>query len=383
MGDLGRSGSRAATTAWCGIARASNSRGAGEAGGDPLVRADRRRRPHVGERPRRGQFAVLWRTQLRAAGRSCFDGGRESRRRECARHLGRAAACTDPPDKRVLTLADGTNDSARGLGIPALRRRICTPPRAPWEPTAGISMLYNAMIAPLGKFGLRGVAWYQGEAERSASRTRGVTRRCSRRCMADWRRQFDAPAAVPRRAARQLRTAGKHAGGERLGADCAKRSAARSRPTATPGLAVTIDIGNRDDIHPTNKQEVGQAPGARGASTWSTARRSRRPARSRMAACMRKDIVASGSPCHSRDFEGNARGRTTRKILRRFELCGATEGSLPLRACASLEGDSVVLTAEERREIPRACASAGPTARCAICTMRAGLPVGPFEIEVQ
>ena len=25
-----------------------------------------------------------------------------------------------------------------------------------------------------------------------------------------------------------------------------------------PGLAVTIDIGNRDDVHPTNKQEVGR-----------------------------------------------------------------------------------------------------------------------------
>ncbi len=48
------------------------------------------------------------------------------------------------------------------------------------------------MIAPLGRYGLRGVAWYQGEANgglEDAKRYEDLLRGL----MADWRRQFGAP----------------------------------------------------------------------------------------------------------------------------------------------------------------------------------------------
>ena len=55
-----------------------------------------------------------------------------------------------------------------------------------------MSVLYNAMIAPLGKYGLRGVAWYQGEANAGLDDARKYQALLAA-WMADWRRQFDAP----------------------------------------------------------------------------------------------------------------------------------------------------------------------------------------------
>ena len=63
--------------------------------------------------------------------------------------------------------------------------------------------------------------------------------------------------AVPRRAARQLGPLATRrwiVAGRRL-RDAQRRAVAED---GNAGLAVTIDIGNRDDIHPTNKQDVGK-----------------------------------------------------------------------------------------------------------------------------
>ncbi|HYE27815.1 MAG TPA: sialate O-acetylesterase [Allosphingosinicella sp.] len=129
------------------------------------------------------------------------------------------------------------------------------PPRPPWDAAAGLSLIHNGMIAPLGPFGFRGVAWYQGETD--GGMPAGYAEKL-RAMMAGWRRQFGAPelpflivslanfgppALVPRasgwaeirEAQRQVTMGDEHA-----------------------GLVVAIDLGDRLDIHPANKQEVGR-----------------------------------------------------------------------------------------------------------------------------
>src|SRR3546814_13739242 len=39
------------------------------------------------------------------------------------------------------------------------------PPRAPWDANAGIGVMHNRMIAPIGPLALAGAARYQGESD--------------------------------------------------------------------------------------------------------------------------------------------------------------------------------------------------------------------------
>src|SRR5665213_1747463 len=66
------------------------------------------------------------------------------------------------------------------------------PPRTPWESVGGLTTIYNAMIAPLGNYGLRGAVWYQGESNTGEADS---YRSLLTGLMADWRRQFGAELA--------------------------------------------------------------------------------------------------------------------------------------------------------------------------------------------
>src|SRR5262249_27504079 len=70
-----------------------------------------------------------------------------------------------PPEQRALMLADGSvialDREWRYQIAPSAMGSI---PRAPWEAVAGLTTIRNAMIAPLGSYGIRGVVWYQGES---------------------------------------------------------------------------------------------------------------------------------------------------------------------------------------------------------------------------
>ncbi|MGH8230331.1 MAG: sialate O-acetylesterase, partial [Steroidobacteraceae bacterium] len=61
------------------------------------------------------------------------------------------------------------------------------PPRAPWESVGGLSTLYNAMIAPIGSYAIRGAVWYQGESNTGEA---GSYQGLLAGLMADWRGQF-------------------------------------------------------------------------------------------------------------------------------------------------------------------------------------------------
>jgi len=129
------------------------------------------------------------------------------------------------------------------------------PPEFPWEPNMEQSWtpagLYNAMIAPLTRYPIRGAIWYQGES--NASRDRApLYARLFGTMIQDWRRawgQGDFPFLFVQLA--NFKT-GPDAKWPEL------RDAQRQTlGLANTGMAVATDIGNPDDIHPTNKQDVG------------------------------------------------------------------------------------------------------------------------------
>ena len=114
------------------------------------------------------------------------------------------------------------------------------------------TILYNAMIAPLVPYGLKGFLWYQGES--NAGRAYQY-RHSFPLLIEDWRKQWNE--TLPFYFV-QLATFGPYQNSNQ-GSDWAELREAQALTLALPrtGIAVTTDVGNPADIHPTNKQTVG------------------------------------------------------------------------------------------------------------------------------
>lgn len=116
------------------------------------------------------------------------------------------------------------------------------------------SVAYNAMIAPLEPFGLKGVLWYQGES--NADRAYQY-RTAFPLLINDWRNKFEnkkLPFYYVNLAT--YTTNGNSNDGDGW---CEVREAqALTLKLPNTGMVVTTDIGNPKDIHPRNKQDVGK-----------------------------------------------------------------------------------------------------------------------------
>lgn len=125
----------------------------------------------------------------------------------------------------------------------------------PWAATSGLSVLYNGIIAPLAAYRLKGVAWYQGESnEKTPAQYQGLLSSL----IADWRETFADP-GLPFLVV-QLPAYGPPASVPAQSAWARLREAQRRAVLATSGagLAVTVDVGDRFDIHPGEKAVVGR-----------------------------------------------------------------------------------------------------------------------------
>lgn len=128
------------------------------------------------------------------------------------------------------------------------------PPQAPWDGVAGMFTIYNGMIAPLGNYGLRGVAWYQGEAD--AGSPAGYAGKLAD-MMLTWRTQFGNPALpflIVQLADFGPRVAAPQESGFARIRDEQRRGVGADAHAA---LVVAIDLGEPHDIHPANKLDVG------------------------------------------------------------------------------------------------------------------------------
>lgn len=114
----------------------------------------------------------------------------------------------------------------------------------------GVS-IYNAMIAPLVPYAIRGALWYQGES--NASRAYQY-RKTFPLMIEDWRKKWndEFPFYFV-----QLATYGNNQNSNE-GSHWAELREAQTLTLKLPktGMAVTTDVGNPKDIHPTNKQDV-------------------------------------------------------------------------------------------------------------------------------
>lgn len=235
------------------------------------------------------------------------------------------------------------------------------------------ALLYNAMVHPLQPYALRGVIWYQGEANADTRAEALRYRQQFPALIAQWRRQWNAPA---------LPFLWVQLANFVSGADTATDSPwallreSQSMTLALPATAqaVTIDIGNPADIHPLDKQGVGHrlALAARQVAYGET-------------------LVHSGPVYRAAVFEGrevrvgfepSASALAVRgggDAAHGFELAGADRRFHP--ATATLQGDIVVVTSEAVAQ-PQAVRYAWhDNPEPADLINRDGLPASPFRSD--
>ncbi len=147
--------------------------------------------------------------------------------------------------------------TARQKGVAEPRKpRRPQGPGHPWTPGG----LYNAMIAPVTPYAIRGAIWYQGE--NNANREQGyLYRSLFPALIRDWRENWGL-GAFPFLFV-QLANFGKTPPQSQWPE--LREAQLMTLELRNTAMAVTVDIGNPADIHPINKQDVGErlALGAR------------------------------------------------------------------------------------------------------------------------
>ncbi len=246
------------------------------------------------------------------------------------------------------------------------------PPRAPWLAIGGLTNIGNAMIAPLAPYGLRGALWYQGESNAGDAKS---YRSLLTALMGDWRAKFQNPelpflvVQLPNFGEPVVAPTGSGWSDLRE----AQRLAVLGDKNA--GLAVTIDAGENDDIHPPNKQIVGQ-----------------RLARLARNMVYKQDVTANGPVIMSATrsdrgivlsfggVDGRLNARSNASPIA-FEICGKDQSTCSF-AEAMIDGSSVILRTSNATDVQRVRYCWGDAPVCNLYDA-AGLPAGPFEVMVQ
>ncbi|HJY28588.1 MAG TPA: sialate O-acetylesterase [Pyrinomonadaceae bacterium] len=228
------------------------------------------------------------------------------------------------------------------------------------------SVLYNAMIAPLVNVAIRGVIWYQGESNAGrAYQYRTLFPTMIRDWRSAWGNNF--PFYF-------VQLANWHANkAEPDESDWAELREAQMMTLREPqtGMAVTIDIGDENDIHPRNKLDVGRRLAA-----WA------------LADTYKQKVIPSGPLFDRFTIEGNevrirfkyADGLKTIDggPLKGFALAG--EDRHFVWADARIEGDTVIVSSPKISK-PVAVRYAWADNPIANLYNKAGLPASPFRTD--
>ncbi|HEY7181018.1 MAG TPA: sialate O-acetylesterase [Blastocatellia bacterium] len=261
--------------------------------------------------------------------------------------------------EKVMEKYKEDSEKAKAENKPAPRA-----PGKPWMPSG----LYNGMLAPLAPYAIKGVIWYQGEA--NAGRAYQY-RRLFPTMIRDWRAlwgQGDFPFLFV-----QLAAFGPNSGtlGESDWAELREAQLMTLSASPKTGMALAIDVGNYDSIHPTNKQPVGE-----------------RLALAARAVAYGEKIVYSGPVYQSTKIEGD-------KVVLNFQHAGAGlearggelkgfiiagEDKVWREAKAEIKGDRVIVYSPE---VSKPLAVRYAWAKYPTCNLynKEGLPATPFRTD--
>lgn len=251
---------------------------------------------------------------------------------------------------------------AKAAGKPAPRRPI--DPLAQRARRGGPGGLFYGKIAPLIPYAIRGVLWYQGEANSRPGKALLYQYQLPL-LVTDWRTRWgqELPFACV-----QLPNF------ERLGEGWMQVREGMLKTLRLPktGMAITIDIGDPKDIHPQNKQDVG-----RRLALWA------------LGDVYGKQVAATSGPLpaghEARGDEivvsfSHAEGGLQAKDgeLKGFVIAGEDRQWKPAKA--RIEGKQVIVSSPEVKD-PRAVRYAWAANPDANLVNAQGLPASPFRTD--
>ena len=229
------------------------------------------------------------------------------------------------------------------------------------------SFLYNAKIAPIGGYTARGVIWYQGESNADKPQ---YYQELFGNMIGDWRDLWgeDLPFLYVQLANFMKRQE------QPVESQWAELREAQTQTLALPNtaMAVTIDIGNADDIHPRNKQDVGKR-------LWLAAKK----------VSYGEDVVFSGPVVKSAvkdegmvkiTFDHVGSGLMSKGELKGFALQDSN-GDWEW-ADAEIKGDVVIVSASNVKN-PKSVSYAWGDNPEATLYNEEELPAVPFRIEIE
>ncbi|MBE2215111.1 MAG: hypothetical protein IAE82_14650 [Opitutaceae bacterium] len=280
---------------------------------------------------------------------------------------------TSEAEKLRLLLGDGTVVALEGDD--AWRAALSVDARPPHPLPLGYdnwptmpAVLNLGMIQPVAPLALKGMLWYQGEA----NFTRAHQYRTLLPAMiADWRASFgqgNLPFLIAQLPAFQAR---KVEPGDDWWAELRDAQALVARTVPGAALAVTVDTGDADDIHPTDKVPVGE-----------------RLALAALRDVYGRDLAASGPTFASLESLPGALRIHFAHTDGGFVVQGERLGEFAIAGAdrkwawaeARIEGDAVVVSSPQVPE-PVAVRYAWQANPLATLFNGAGLPAAPFRTD--
>jgi sialate O-acetylesterase len=230
-----------------------------------------------------------------------------------------------------------------------------------WEPAG----LYNAMVHPFTPFPIRGVIWYQGESNSDLDRA-AMYQRIFPALISDWRRHWNEGNFPFLFVQISSYTSTPHENWPVI-----REAQRRTLSLANTAMAVTIDIGNPENVHPADKQDVGHrlALAARALSY--------REAVEYSGPLYRQASIEGGAM--RVDFDHSESGLAAKGgALVGFEIAGEDRKFVP--ATAAIEGNSVMVSAEAVPN-PKYVRYGWQNAPTVNLFNNDGLPASPFTSE--
>lgn len=237
-------------------------------------------------------------------------------------------------------------------------------PQAPDEKFAPTG-LFNGMISPLIPYSLAGIIWYQGEA--NASVPEGYSKLLTK-MITQWRKDF----AQPELPFTLVQLPNYGFPGDESGHKWAllREEQAKILAISNTSMIVTIDLGEADNVHPLNKQDVGLRLANNVLSSW-----------------YGRD-TAPGGPVFLKEEPAGAAMKVTFTRSAGIYLSDPSAGSFELAgtdkvfhpAVAAMEGETVVVTSEKVSQ-PVAVRYAWKNNPQVILFGKGRLPAAPFRSD--